>query len=394
MKCEESTGLCKEEGMGRRYDYLIVGAGLYGAVFAHEMKRQGRQVLVIDRRAHIAGNIYTEQVLDIQVHKYGAHIFHTSDRKIWEYVNRFAEFNHYINSPIAYYKGELYNLPFNMNTFSRMWGVVTPAEAKARIAEQIGALQITDPQNLEEQALSLVGTDVYEKLVKGYTEKQWGRDCKELPAFIIKRLPLRFTYDNNYFNDRYQGIPVGGYTAMVEKMLQGIEVRTGVSYREFAVEQETADGIVVSDHAGNTYRKVVYTGMLDEYFNYSLGHLEYRSLRFETEQMPQCDNYQGNAVVNYTEREVPYTRVIEHKHFEFGTQSGTVITREYPAEWREGDEPYYPVNDERNSALLKKYQELASGRPHIVFGGRLGQYRYYDMDKVIAAALDAVAAMS
>ncbi len=394
MKCEESTGLCKEEGMGRRYDYLIVGAGLYGAVFAHEMKRQGRQVLVIDRRAHIAGNIYTEQVLDIQVHKYGAHIFHTSDRKIWEYVNRFAEFNHYINSPIAYYKGELYNLPFNMNTFSRMWGVVTPAEAKARIAEQIGALQITDPQNLEEQALSLVGTDVYEKLVKGYTEKQWGRDCKELPAFIIKRLPLRFTYDNNYFNDRYQGIPVGGYTAMVEKMLQGIEVRTGVSYREFAAEQETADGIVVSDHAGNTYRKVVYTGMLDEYFNYSLGHLEYRSLRFETEQMPQCDNYQGNAVVNYTEREVPYTRVIEHKHFEFGTQPGTVITREYPAEWREGDEPYYPVNDERNSALLKKYQELASGRPHIVFGGRLGQYRYYDMDKVIAAALDAVAAMT
>ncbi|MCI8898229.1 MAG: UDP-galactopyranose mutase [Lachnospiraceae bacterium] len=380
--------------MGRRYDYLIVGAGLYGAVFAHEMKRQGRQVLVIDRRAHIAGNIYTEQVLDIQVHKYGAHIFHTSDRKIWEYVNRFAEFNHYINSPIAYYKGELYNLPFNMNTFSRMWGVVTPAEAKARIAEQIGALQITDPQNLEEQALSLVGTDVYEKLVKGYTEKQWGRDCKELPAFIIKRLPLRFTYDNNYFNDRYQGIPVGGYTAMVEKMLQGIEVRTGVSYREFAVEQETAEGIVVSDHAGNTYRKVVYTGMLDEYFNYSLGHLEYRSLRFETEQMPQCDNYQGNAVVNYTEREVPYTRVIEHKHFEFGTQPGTVITREYPAEWREGDEPYYPVNDERNSALLKKYQELASGRPHIVFGGRLGQYRYYDMDKVIAAALDAVAAMT
>lgn len=394
MKCEESTGLCKEEGMGRRYDYLIVGAGLYGAVFAHEMKRQGRQVLVIDRRAHIAGNIYTEQVLDIQVHKYGAHIFHTSDRKIWEYVNQFAEFNHYINSPIAYYKGELYNLPFNMNTFSRMWGVVTPAEAKARIAEQIGALQITDPQNLEEQALSLVGTDVYEKLVKGYTEKQWGRDCKELPAFIIKRLPLRFTYDNNYFNDRYQGIPVGGYTVMVEKMLQGIEVRTGVSYREFAVEQETAEGIVVSDHAGNTYRKVVYTGMLDEYFNYSLGHLEYRSLRFETEQMPQCDNYQGNAVVNYTEREVPYTRVIEHKHFEFGTQPGTVITREYPAEWREGDEPYYPVNDERNSALLKKYQELASGRPHIIFGGRLGQYRYYDMDKVIAAALDAVAAMS
>lgn len=388
MKCEESTGLCKEEGMGRRYDYLIVGAGLYGAVFAHEMKRQGRQVLVIDRRAHIAGNIYTEQVLDIQVHKYGAHIFHTSDRKIWEYVNRFAEFNHYINSPIAYYKGELYNLPFNMNTFSRMWGVVTPAEAKARIAEQIGALQITDPQNLEEQALSLVGTDVYEKLVKGYTEKQWGRDCKELPAFIIKRLPLRFTYDNNYFNDRYQGIPVGGYTAMVEKMLQGIEVRTGVSYREFAVEQETADGIVVSDHAGNTYRKVVYTGMLDEYFDYSLGHLEYRSLRFETEQMPQCDNYQGNAVVNYTEREVPYTRIIEHKHFEFGTQPKTVISKEYPGEWQKGEEPYYPVNDEKNNAVYEAYKKLAEKERHVVFGGRLGEYRYYDMDKVIGRALE------
>ena len=365
--------------MGHKYDYLIVGAGLYGAVFAHEMKKQGRQVLVIDRRAHIAGNIYTEQVLDIQVHKYGAHIFHTSDRRIWEYVNRFAEFNHYINSPIAYYKGELYNLPFNMNTFSKMWGVVTPAQAKAKIAEQIGALQITEPHNLEEQALSQVGTDVYEKLVKGYTEKQWGRDCKELPSFIIKRLPLRFTYDNNYFNDRYQGIPVGGYTAMVEKMLQGVEVRTGISYREFAVEQETEGGILVSDHAGNTYRKVVYTGMLDEYFDYCLGHLEYRSLRFETEQLPECDNYQGNA------------RVIEHKHFEFGTQPGTVITREYPAEWREGDEPYYPVNDERNSTLLSKYQELAKSRPQILFGGRLGQYRYYDMDKVIAAALDAAA---
>ncbi len=383
--------VCEENGMGHKYDYLIVGAGLYGAVFAHEMKKQGRQVLVIDRRAHIAGNIYTEQVLDIQVHKYGAHIFHTSDRRIWEYVNRFAEFNHYINSPIAYYKGELYNLPFNMNTFSKMWGVVTPAQAKAKIAEQIGALQITEPHDLEEQALSQVGTDVYEKLVKGYTEKQWGRDCKELPSFIIKRLPLRFTYDNNYFNDRYQGIPVGGYTAMVEKMLQGVEVRTGISYREFAVEQETEGGILVSDHAGNTYRKVVYTGMLDEYFDYCLGHLEYRSLRFETEQLPECDNYQGNAVVNYTEREIPYTRVIEHKHFEFGTQPGTVITREYPAEWREGDEPYYPVNDERNSALLSKYQELAKSRPQILFGGRLGQYRYYDMDKVIAAALDAAA---
>lgn len=373
-----------------QYDYLIVGAGLYGAVFAHEMKQKGKRALVIDRREHIAGNIYTEQILDIQVHKYGAHIFHTSDRRIWEYVNRFAEFNHYINSPIAYYKGELYNLPFNMNTFNKMWGVVTPAQARDKIREQIEKLQIADPQNLEEQALSLVGTDVYEKLVKGYTEKQWGRDCRELPAFIIKRLPLRFTYDNNYFNDRYQGIPVGGYTAMVEKMLEGIEVRTGISYQEFAKEQETADGIQVTDCAGNTYRKVVYTGMLDEYFDYRLGHLEYRSLRFETEQLPDCGNYQGNAVVNYTEREVPYTRVIEHKHFEFGTQKGTVITREYPAEWQEGDEPYYPVNNERNTALLKKYQELAQEKKHIIFGGRLGQYRYYDMDKVIEAALDAV----
>lgn len=373
-----------------QYDYLIVGAGLYGAVFAHEMKQKGKRVLVIDRREHIAGNIYTEQILDIQVHKYGAHIFHTSDRRIWEYVNQFAEFNHYINSPIAYYKGELYNLPFNMNTFNRMWGVVTPVQAQDKIKEQIEKLQIADPQNLEEQALSLVGTDVYEKLVKGYTEKQWGRDCRELPAFIIRRLPLRFTYDNNYFNDRYQGIPVGGYTAMVEKMLEGIEVRTGISYQEFAKEQETADGIQVTDCDGNTYRKVVYTGMLDEYFDYRLGHLEYRSLRFETEQLPDCSNYQGNAVINYTEREVPYTRVIEHKHFEFGTQPGTVITREYPAEWQEGDEPYYPVNDERNTALLKKYQGLAQEKKHIIFGGRLGQYRYYDMDKVIEAALDAV----
>lgn len=374
-----------------QYDYLIVGAGLYGAVFAHEMMRQGRKVLVIDRRKQVAGNIYTEQVLGIQVHKYGAHIFHTSDKKIWEYVNRFAEFNHYINSPIAYYKGELYNLPFNMNTFSKMWGVVTPDQAREKIAAQIADLQITQPQNLEEQALSLVGADVYEKLVKGYTEKQWGRDCKELPAFIIKRLPLRFTYDNNYFNDCYQGIPIGGYTIMVEKMLQGIEVRTGVSYRQFVTEQESGEGMQFIDQEGNTYTKVVYTGMLDEYFNYCLGPLEYRSLRFETETLPECDNYQGNAVVNYTERAVPYTRVIEHKHFEFGTQKGTVITREYPAEWQEGDEPYYPVNDARNDALLKQYQQLAQHKPQILFGGRLGQYKYYDMDKVIGAALDAVA---
>ena len=375
-----------------QYDYLVVGSGLFGSVFAHEMNKRGRKVLVIDKRQHVAGNIYTQSVLGIHVHRYGAHIFHTSDRKIWDYVNGFAEFNHYINSPIAYYKGELYNLPFNMNTFSKMWGVVTPDEAKAKIEEQISELRITEPANLEEQALSLVGTDVYEKLVKGYTEKQWGRDCKELPAFIIKRLPLRFTYDNNYFNDRYQGIPIGGYTAMVEKMLQGIEVRTGISYREFVTERETDHGVEVVDKDGNTYRKVVYTGMLDEYFDYALGHLEYRSLRFETEELPACDNYQGNAVVNYTEREIPYTRIIEHKHFEFGTQEGTVITREYPAEWREGDEPYYPVNNERNDALLTQYQELARTKPYVIFGGRLGQYKYYDMDKVIDAALKAVEA--
>ena len=371
------------------YDYLIVGAGLYGSVFAHEMTKKGRRVRLIDRRQHIAGNIYTEEVEGIQVHRYGAHIFHTSDKRIWNYVNQFAEFNHYINSPVARYREELYNLPFNMNTFSRMWGVVTPAQAKEKIAEQIADLGITEPKNLEEQALSLVGTDVYEKLVRGYTEKQWGRDCKELPAFIIKRLPLRFTYDNNYFNDRYQGIPVGGYTIMVEKMLQGIEVLTGVSYRDFVTGQEENGGRV-TDREGNVYEKVVYTGMIDEYFDFSLGHLEYRSLRFETESLADCDNFQGNAVVNYTEREIPYTRVIEHKHFEFGTQPGTVITREYPALWQEGEEPYYPINDEKNDALFQQYLELAKTRPNVIFGGRLGQYRYYDMDKVIAQALEAV----
>lgn len=373
-----------------RYHFLIVGAGLYGSVFAHEMHRQGRRVLLIDRRKHIAGNIYTEDVEGIQVHRYGAHIFHTSDRKIWDYVNKFAEFNQYINAPVARYREELYNLPFNMNTFNKMWGVVTPDEAKAKIAEQIADLHITEPRNLEEQALSLVGRDVYEKLVKGYTEKQWGRACSELPAFIIKRLPLRFTYDNNYFNDRYQGIPIGGYTAMVERMLQDIEVRTGVSYREFAVEQERDGRVTVTDHEGNSYEKVVYTGMLDEYFDFVLGHLEYRSLRFETETLAGCDNYQGNAVVNYTEREIPYTRVIEHKHFEFGTQSSTVITREYPAVWKEGEEPYYPINDEKNDALFQAYQKLAEEKPHVIFGGRLGHYKYYDMDKVVARALEAV----
>ena len=371
------------------YDYLIVGAGLYGSVFAHEMNKKGRRVRLIDRRQHIAGNVYTEEVEGIQVHRYGAHIFHTSDKRIWNYVNQFAEFNHYINSPVARYREELYNLPFNMNTFNRMWGVVTPAQAKARIAEQIADLGITEPKNLEEQALSLVGADVYEKLVRGYTEKQWGRDCKELPAFIIKRLPLRFTYDNNYFNDRYQGIPVGGYTIMVEKMLQGIEVLTGVSYRDFVIGQEE-DGGRVTDREGNIYDKVVYTGLIDEYFDFALGHLEYRSLRFETETLADCDNFQGNAVVNYTEREIPYTRVIEHKHFEFGTQSGTVITREYPALWKEGEEPYYPINDEKNDALFVQYLELAKTKPNVIFGGRLGQYRYYDMDKVIAQALEAV----
>ncbi len=373
-----------------KYDYLIVGAGLFGSVFAHEMQKKGRRVLLIDKRRHIAGNIYTENVAGIQVHRYGAHIFHTSDKKIWDYVNQFAKFNHYINSPVANYKGEIYNLPFNMNTFSRMWGVVTPKQAKERIEEQIADLSITEPSNLEEQALSLVGRDVYEKLVKGYTEKQWGRSCRELPAFIIKRLPLRFTYDNNYFNDRYQGIPVGGYTIMVEKMLEGIEVKTGVSYQDFVTEEERDGHMCAVDREGNLYEKIVYTGMLDEYFDYALGHLEYRSLRFETETLTDCENYQGNAVVNYTEREIPYTRVIEHKHFEFGTQKDTVITREYPAVWREGEEPYYPINDEKNDALFQKYQEMAKAKPHVIFGGRLGQYRYYDMDKVIAQALLAV----
>ena len=373
-----------------KYDYLVVGAGLIGSVVACEMNRCGRRVLVIDKREHIAGNVYTESVQGIQVHRYGAHIFHTSDEKIWNYVNQFAAFNHYVNSPIARYQEELYNLPFNMNTFNRMWGVITPAEAKEKIAGQIAGLGITEPRNLEEQALSLVGTDVYEKLVKGYTEKQWGRSCKELPAFIIKRLPLRFTYDNNYFNDRYQGIPIGGYTIMVENMLKGIEVKTGVSYKAFATEQSIDGRIVVTDHAGNTYDKVVYTGMLDEYFDFCLGRLEYRSLRFETQVLEGCDNYQGNAVVNYTQREIPYTRIIEHKHFEFGTQPDTVITREYPALWQEGEEPYYPVNNETNDALLGRYQELAKTRPHLILGGRLGQYKYYDMDKVIGTALEEV----
>ena len=373
-----------------QYDYLVVGAGLFGAVFAHEMKKKGSKVLVIDKREHIAGNIYTESVLNINVHKYGAHIFHTSDEKIWNYIGQFATFNHYINSPIARYHEELYNLPFNMNTFSKMWGVVTPAEAKAEIARQIEELHIEEPQNLEEQALSLAGRDVYEKLVKGYTEKQWGRECKELPAFIIKRLPLRFTYDNNYFNDPHQGIPVGGYTRIVEKMLDGIEVITGVSYQEYIESSPTGGKTIFTDRQVNTFDKVLYTGMLDEFFQFQLGHLEYRALRFEQEELPECENYQGNAVVNYTDRETAYTRIIEHKHFEFGKQPGTVITREYPTEWKPGEEPYYPVNNEKNNALFAAYRKLAETQPQVLFGGRLGAYQYYDMDKVIAAALEMV----
>ena len=363
-----------------KYDYLIVGAGLFGAVFAYEAGKRGKSCLVIDKRPHIAGNIYTEQVEGINVHKYGAHIFHTSDKKIWEYVNQFAEFNNYINSPVASYKDELYNLPFNMNTFSKMWGIKKPSEAKAIIEKQIADLNIGEPKNLEEQALKLAGTDVYEKLVKGYTEKQWGRPCTELPAFIIKRLPLRFIYDNNYFNDRFQGIPMGGYTQIIEKMLEGAEVKTDTDYFDFIKENpDIAD-------------KTVYTGMIDEFFGFQYGPLEYRSVRFETEVLDE-ENYQGNAVVNYTHRDVPYTRIIEHKHFEFGKgdKDKTVITREYPADWKRGDEPYYPVNDKRNNSLYKEYQNLASKEAeNVIFGGRLGQYRYYNMDQVIAAALETV----
>ena len=366
----------------KRYDYLIVGTGLFGSVFAYEMKKAGKECLVIDKRDHIAGNIYTKEQEGIQVHKFGAHIFHTSDKKIWDYVNQFAEFNNYINSPVAVYGDELYNMPFNMNTFSKMWGIRTPAEAKAIIEQQKQESKVEEPRNLEEQALSLVGRDVYEKLVKGYTEKQWGRDCTELPSFIIKRLPVRFTYDNNYFTDRYQGIPMGGYTRIIEKLLDGIAVRLGITYKDFLAENEARGS------EADVFDKVLYTGMIDEYFDYCLGELQYRSLRFEEETLADCDNYQGNAVVNYTERQVPYTRIIEHKHFEFGTQPATVITREYPAEWHKGDEPYYPINDERNTTLYGKYQELAAGEKNVLFGGRLGQYKYYDMDKVIAAALN------
>lgn len=361
------------------YDYLIVGAGLFGAIFAYEAKKRGKSVIVIDKRNHIGGNIYCEKIEDINVHKYGAHIFHTSNKKIWEYINQFAEFNNYVNSPVAVYKDELYNLPFNMNTFSKLWNIKTPDEAKKIIADQIADLNITEPKNLEEQALSLVGKDVYEKLIKGYTEKQWGRSCTELPAFIIKRLPLRFTFNNNYFNDRFQGIPMGGYNQIIEKMLEGIEVLTETDYFDWIKENK------------ENIAKTVFTGPIDQFFDYKLGVLEYRSVRFETEVL-DTENYQGNAVVNYTEREVPYTRIIEHKHFEFGTQPKTVISKEYSSEWKPGIEPYYPVNNDKNNQLYAEYKKLAENTPDVIFGGRLGNYKYYDMDKVIEAALQSVAA--
>ena len=357
------------------YDYLIVGSGLYGAVCAREAVKAGKSVLVIDKRPNIAGNVYTQEMEGIHVHIYGAHIFHTNNKTVWDYVNQFAEFNRFTNSPVANYRGEIYSLPFNMYTFNKMWGVVTPEEAAAKIEEQKRQAGITEPKNLEEQAISLVGTDIYEKLIKGYTEKQWGRDCKDLPAFIIKRLPVRLTYDNNYFNALYQGIPVGGYTKMVENMLEGIEVRLGVDYFDHKAELDA-----MADH-------VIYTGPIDAYFGYRLGYLQYRSVRFETEVLDK-PNFQGNAAVNYTDRETPFTRIIEHKWFEFGTQPKTVISREYSSEWKPGDEPYYPVNDDRNGALYQEYKKLADAEEKVIFGGRLGEYKYYDMDAVIASALD------
>ena len=363
-----------EEDIYMKYDYLIVGAGLYGAVFAHEATSRGKKCLVIDRRSHIAGNVYCSEEEGILIHRYGAHIFHTSNEEVWSYVNRFAVFNHYINSPVAVYRDEVYNLPFNMNTFSKMWGIRTPAEARKIIADQIADLHISEPKNLEEQALSLVGRDVYEKLIKGYTEKQWGRACTELPPFIIRRLPLRFVYDNNYFSDPHQGIPVAGYTKLVERLLDGSEVLTETPYSEFIAGNPDAAA------------KTVYTGMIDEYYGFRFGHLEYRTVRFEDEH-PDTDNYQGNAVVNYTEAEVPYTRIIEHKHFAFGTQPTTIVSKEYPEEWKPGMEPYYPINDEKNNALYARYRELADREENVIFGGRLGTYQYYNMDQVIAAAL-------
>ncbi len=361
----------------QKYDYLIVGSGLFGSIFAYEAKKRGKKCLVIEKRSHIGGNIYTEKRENINVHKYGAHIFHTSNEEVWRYINSFAEFNNFINSPVANYHGELYNLPFNMNTFAKMWNIVTPDEAKAIISEQKASLGIDEPKNLEEQALSLVGRDIYEKLIRGYTEKQWGRPCTELPSFIIKRLPLRFTFDNNYFNDKYQGIPVGGYTAIIEKMLDGTEVLTDTDYFDFIKENP------------DIAKKTVYTGEVDKFFGYKLGNLEWREVYFETETIDKPD-YQGVAVMNYTDRETPFTRIIEHKHFEKSDSDKTIISREYSTEWKEGHEPYYPVNDARNNELYAAYEALAKECPNVIFGGRLGTYKYYDMDKVIDAALTAV----
>ena len=361
----------------KEYNYLIVGAGLFGSIFAYEANKKGEKCLVIDKREHIAGNIYTKEVEGINVHEYGAHIFHTSNKEVWDYVNNFAEFNRYTNSPVAIYKDELYNMPFNMNTFNKLWGVKTPAEAKAKIDEQLAESNIDEPRNLEEQAIKLVGKDIYEKLVKGYTEKQWGTRATELPAFIIKRLPVRFTYDNNYFNDKYQGIPIGGYSKIIEKMLEGIEVKLDTDFFENRREFEA-----LAD-------KIVFTGMIDEFYDYKFSALEYRSLRFEHEILDE-ENHQGNAVVNYTEYEVPYTRIIEHKHFEYGTQPKTVITREYPAEWNNGNEPYYPINNEKNNEIYNRYKELADKEENIIFGGRLAEYKYYDMHNVVEKALKIV----
>lgn len=359
------------------YDYLIVGAGLFGSIFAHEAKKKGKRCLVIDKRNHIGGNVYTKNIEDINVHMYGAHIFHTSNKEVWDYMNQFVEFNRYTNSPIAIYKDELYNLPFNMNTFNKLWGVKTPAEAKHKIQEQLAEVNITEPKNLEEQAINLVGKDIYEKLIKGYTEKQWGIKATDLPAFIIKRLPVRFTYDNNYFNDKYQGIPIGGYTKIIEKMLDGIEVRLDTDFFKN------------KDELMNLANKVVFTGMIDEYFDYKFGALEYRSLRFEHEILNE-ENHQGNAVVNYTEYEVPYTRIIEHKHFEFGIQPKTVITKEYSTNWSKGDDPYYPINNDTNNTTYQKYKELADKETNVIFGGRLAEYKYYDMHNIVDEALKRV----
>lgn len=362
----------------KKYDYLIVGAGLFGSTFAYEATKCGKKCLVIDRRSHIGGNIYCDNINNINVHKYGAHIFHTNNKEIWNYVNQFVEFNNYVNSPIANYKGELYNLPFNMNTFTKLWDdVITPNDAIKRIESQKKELASSTPSNLEEQAISLVGRDIYEKLVKGYTEKQWGKECKDLPSFIIKRLPVRFTFNNNYFNDRYQGIPIGGYNSIIEKMLQNCDIELNTDY------------LKDKEYYNSLAAKILYTGMIDEYFNYEFGNLEYRTLKFENEIYEDIDNYQGNAVINYTDKETPYTRIIEHKHFEFNDCSGTIITKEYPADWKKGDEAYYPINDERNNKLFKKYCELAYREKNVIFGGRLGTYKYYDMDKVIEEALKA-----